>query len=213
MGSFAMTDAPRPFDGSLNYFRELLATQARNAQALWQAQNKTLQSMGDLARHQGEMVEGAVRRALDKPPAVPMTVQDATAAMLDRIAWLKTTMAEYQANSGILSELATRDNGAVANDLKARMMAALDEFKAAVAHAVPESLAAAGADIPAAIADQIELFKAALNESQTNSNILAEAAARSPGGAVASALQARMTAALDEFEAALRRAIKPDKTS
>ena len=59
-----------------------------------------------------------------------------------------------------------------------------------------------------AIAGQIDRLKVAMAEAQANSNILSELVARN-GGEVATILQSRLTAALDEVKAALTQAI-PD---
>jgi hypothetical protein len=58
--------------------------------------------------------------------------------MIGQFTSLKTTMLESQANSNILSELAARGGGEAANILQSRMIAALDEFKAALEQAIPE---------------------------------------------------------------------------
>jgi hypothetical protein len=54
-----------------------------------------------------------------------------------QIETIKTTILENQANANILSEMAARSSAEVANILQSRMMAALDEFKAALDQAIP----------------------------------------------------------------------------
>ena len=71
--------------------------------------------------------------------------------------------------------------------------------------AVPSS----SSSLQAAVIGQINSLKTTMQESQANSNILSELAARSSGDVV-NILQSRMFAALDEFKAALEQAI-PEK--
>lgn len=62
---------------------------------------------------------------------------DIRAVVGHQIEAFKTTILENQTNSNILSEMAARSSAEVANILQSRMMAALDEFKAALDHAIP----------------------------------------------------------------------------
>jgi hypothetical protein len=95
-----------------------------------------------VARQQGSFVVPAHHNP-KRPLRVPKV--HTSTAIAGQIDSLKTAMRESQANSNILLEVAARRNGEVANTLQSRMMAALDEFKAALEHAVPESLMSAGA--------------------------------------------------------------------
>jgi hypothetical protein len=101
--------------------------------------------LGDLAKRQAEMLEGTLRRSFGAQPPALASGSDIRATIAGQIESLKTAIRETQANSNILLEVAARRNGEVANTLQSRMMAALDEFKAALEHAVPESLMSAGA--------------------------------------------------------------------
>jgi hypothetical protein len=67
--------------------------------------------------------------------------------VIGQITSLKTTMLESQANSNVLSELAARSGGEVADILQSRMIAALDEFKAALEQAIPQTSAPASASL------------------------------------------------------------------
>lgn len=60
--------------------------------------------------------------------------------------------------------------------------------------------------LPAAVIGQIDSLKTAILEGQANTNILSELAARS-SGEVASVLQSRMIAALDELRSALEQVV------
>lgn len=64
----------------------------------------------------------------------------------------------------------------------------------------------AASSLPAAMIGQIDSLKTAILEGQANSSILSELAARS-SGEVASVLQSRMIAALDEFRVALEQVV------
>jgi hypothetical protein len=64
---------------------------------------------------------------------------------------------------------------------------------------------------PTALVDQIDSLKTTILESQANSNILSELAARSSGEAM-SILQARLLASLDEYKTALGQVALPSAT-
>jgi hypothetical protein len=141
---FPMADEAA-FGGGLSYVSELLAIQTRNMEAMREAQHMILEGLGDLAKRQAEMLEGTLRRSFGAQPPALASGSDIRATIAGQIESLKTAIRETQANSNILLEVAARRNGEVANTLQSRMMAALDEFKAALEHAVPESLMSAGA--------------------------------------------------------------------
>jgi hypothetical protein len=126
------------FGNGLKYFCDLLAIELRNMEAIGLAQQKMLEGMGVLAQHQAEMAEGTLRRSFGAQPSLPTPASGLHAAVIGQITSLKTTMQESQANSNVLSELAARSSGDVANILQSRMFAALDEFKAALEQAIPE---------------------------------------------------------------------------
>jgi hypothetical protein len=92
-----------------------------------------------------------LRRSFDAQPPALASGSDLRAAIAGQIEALKTAIKESQSNSNVLSELAARSSGDVANTLQTRMMAALDEFKAALEHAIPEKLTFAGAAEPPAV--------------------------------------------------------------
>ena len=126
------------FGNGLRYFGDLLAIEMRNMEAIGLAQQKMLEGMGMLAKRQAEIAEGTLRRSFGAQPSVPSSASGVQAAVIGQITSLKTTMQESQANSNVLSELAARSSGDVANILQSRMFAALDEFKAALEQAIPE---------------------------------------------------------------------------
>src|SRR5262245_36478452 len=117
----------------------------RNMDAVRLAHQKMLEGMGVLARHQVEMLEGAFSRSFAAQPSVLTSGSRILAAMPGQVEALKSAINVSQANAHVLSELAARSSGDVANTLHTRMMAALDEFKAALEHTIPDSLTFAGA--------------------------------------------------------------------
>jgi hypothetical protein len=146
-----MDGASQAFGGGLNYFSELLEIQMRNMEAMRLAQQKMLAGVGVLVQHQTEMLEGMLRRSLAPQPSSLASGSDIRAAIVGQVDLLKTSIQEGQANSNILAELAARSSGDVANTLQSRLMAALDEFKAALEHAMPETPKLAGAGAPLAV--------------------------------------------------------------
>ena len=129
-----MVDTLQSIDGGFGFLNELIGIQMRNMEAIRQAQQKMLEGIGGLAKRQTEIIEGTLRRSVSEPPAA--TSPDIRAVVGNQIESLKTTILENQANSNILSEMAARSSAEVANILQSRMMAALDEFKAALDHAI-----------------------------------------------------------------------------
>ena len=136
------------FGNGLKYFSELVAIELRNMEAIGLAQQKMLEGMGVLAQRQAEIVEGTLRRSFGAQSSgvegsLPASASGVQAMVIGQITSFKTTMLENQANSNILSELAARSSGEVAEILQSRMIAALDEFKAALEQAIPETPAPA----------------------------------------------------------------------
>ena len=130
-----MVDRLQSIDGGFGFLNELIGIQMRNMEAIRQAQQKMLEGIGGLAKRQTEIIEGTLRRSVSEPS--PATPPDIRAAVSHQIESLKTTILENQTNSNILSEMAARSSAEVANILQSRMMAALDEFKAALDLAIP----------------------------------------------------------------------------
>ena len=130
-----MVDTMQSANGGFGFLNELIGIQMRNMEAIRQAQQKMLEGIGGLAKRQTEIIEGTLRRSVSEPPAA--TSPDIRAVVGNQIESLKTTILENQANSNILSEMAARSSAEVANILQSRMMAALDEFKTALDHAIP----------------------------------------------------------------------------
>jgi hypothetical protein len=147
-----MESTSQLFGNGLKYFSELVAIELRNMEAIGLAQQKMLEGMGVLAQRQAEIVEGTLRRSFGAQPfgaegSLPASASGVQAMVIGQITSLKTTMLESQANSNILSELAARSSGEVADILQSRMIAALDEFKAALEQAIPQMPAPAAASL------------------------------------------------------------------
>jgi Phasin protein len=130
-----MVDTALSVDGGFGFLSDLIGIQMRNMEAIQEAQQKMLEGIGVLAKCQTEIIEGTLRRSVGEPAAV--TSPDIRATVGQQIEALKTTLLENQTNANILSETAARSGAEVANILQSRMMAALDEFKAALDHAIP----------------------------------------------------------------------------
>ena len=147
-----MVDPSLSVDVGFSFLSDLIGIQMRNMEAIRQAQQKMLEGIGVLAKRQTEIIEGIMRRSVGEPTAV--TSPDIRAVVSYQIESLKTTILENQANSNILSEMTARNSAEVANILQSRMMAALDEFKAALDHAIPDKISVGGSVAPAATAVQ-----------------------------------------------------------
>ena len=135
-----MESTSQIFGNGLKYFCDLVAIELRNIEAIGLAQQKMLEGMGVLARHQAEMAEETLRRSFGAQASTPTSASGIQSAVIGQITSIKTTMLESQAKSNVLSELAARSSGEVANILQSRMIAALDEYKAALEQAIPEQL-------------------------------------------------------------------------
>jgi len=134
-GVSVMVDTAQSLGGGFGFLTDLMGIQMRNMEAIRQAQQKMLEGMGVLAKRQTEIIEGTLRRSVSEPTAV--TSPDIRGAVSHQIETIKTTILENQTNANILSEMAARSSAEVADILQSRMMAALDEFKAALDHAIP----------------------------------------------------------------------------
>jgi hypothetical protein len=127
-----MEDATRLVSGGLKYLMDVLAIELRNLEALALAQQKMIEGLSVLLRHQTEIAGDTLRRAFDAKALAGNPPSGVGATVLAQIAALKTSIVESQANSSTLSEIAARSSGEVANILQARMLAALDELRAAL---------------------------------------------------------------------------------
>ena len=137
-----MEGATQIFGSGLKYLCYVVAIELRNIEAIGLAQQKMLEGCGLLAQHQAEMTQGTLRQSFDLQAARTSSASNLSAAMVEQIESLKSRILEGQANSNILTELAARSSGEVASILQSRMIAALDELKAALEQAVSAKSAA-----------------------------------------------------------------------
>ncbi len=133
-----MDGTSRLLGSGLAYLNELVAIELRNIEAIGLAQQKMLESMGVLAQRQAEMAQETLRRSFGPSPSPAIAAPGMQATVIGQVASLKTAILEGQANSNILSELAARGSGEVAGILQSRMIAALDEFTAALQKTIPQ---------------------------------------------------------------------------
>ena len=120
------------FGNGMKYLFDVAAIELRNMKALGQAQQKLVEGWSLLAQRQAEMVQGTLSRSFDQQVPKPQTVGFGPTALSGQIDSLKTAILENQANSNILTELAARSSGEAMSILQARLLASLDEFKAAL---------------------------------------------------------------------------------
>jgi hypothetical protein len=120
------------FGNGMKYLFDMAAIELRNMEALGQAQQKLVEGWSLLAQRQAEIAQGTLRRSFDQQAPKPPTVGFGPTNLIDQIDGLKTAILENQANANILSELAARSSGEAMSILQARLLAALDEFKAAL---------------------------------------------------------------------------------
>jgi hypothetical protein len=142
-----MVNPSQSADGGFGFITDLLGIQMRNMEAVRQAQQKMLEGIGMLAKRQTEIIEGTLRRSVSEPSQIKSS--DIRGVVGQQVESLKTTILENQANSNILSEMAARSGAEVADILQSRMMAALDEFKAALEQSIPDKMSVAGIAPPA----------------------------------------------------------------
>ncbi len=147
-----MSDLVRTSHGGLSYMTDMMGIQARNMDALHKAGQAMLDGIGVLARHQADTIGSVLARPVSAKLPVLTSGPYIAAAIGDGIDALKTGITETQARSNILSELTARSAGAVSTILQTRLLAALDEYKAALQHAVPEQPKAAAAPVVAPVA-------------------------------------------------------------
>jgi hypothetical protein len=115
------------FGNGMKYLSDVVAIELRNFEALGLAQQKMMEGWGQLAQRQAEIAtqitQGSLKRSFDVK---------GSSDLVGQIDSLKTAILENQANSNILTELAARSSGEAMSILQARLLAALDEFKAAL---------------------------------------------------------------------------------
>jgi hypothetical protein len=134
-----MNETTEIFGNGMKYLFDVAAIELRNMEALGQAQQKLVEGWSLLAQRQAEIAQGTLRRSFDQQVPKQQTVGFGTTGLIEQIDSLKTAIQENQANSNILTELAARSSGEAMSILQARLLAALDEFKAALGQVAPPS--------------------------------------------------------------------------
>lgn len=124
------------FGNGMKYLFDVAAIELRNMEALGQAQQKLMEGWSLLAQRQAEIAQGTLRRSLDQQVPQQPTVGFGPTGLIDQIDGLKTAILEGQANSNIMTELAARSSGEAMTILQSRLLASLDELKAALEHVV-----------------------------------------------------------------------------
>ena len=120
---------------SLEALANLVGIQMRNLDAFAAAQKAAMQSFGTLAKQQQETMTASFRTAATLPALLfEGDARDRVAKPIDAV---KAAMLDSTANSNVMSELAARSSATVATILQDRMLAALDELKAALLQAMP----------------------------------------------------------------------------
>jgi hypothetical protein len=112
----------------------LMAIQMRNLDAMVAAQKAALEGFGAFAKQQQETIGSTLRSATGTSTTVDADPRTVIVRPIDA---LKRAMIDNSANSNVLSELAARSSANVADILQKRMMAALDELRAALLEAMP----------------------------------------------------------------------------
>ena len=112
----------------------LLAIQMKNLDALAAAQKAAMEGYGTLAKQQQEMLAKSMQGAADLPST--LLEKDPQAAVGKPFDALKSAILNSTAQANLLSELAAVAGGNVADILRKRLLASIDETKAALQLAV-----------------------------------------------------------------------------
>jgi len=118
---------------SLAALADLVGIQMRNLDAFAAAQKAAMDSFGTLATQQQETMTASFRSAATLPAS--LLEGDARDRIIKPIAAVKAAILDSTASSNVMSELTARSSATIAGILQDRMLAALDEFKAALLQA------------------------------------------------------------------------------
>ena len=114
----------------------LMSIQLKNLDALAAAQKAAMEGMGSLAKQQQDILGARLTEAT----ALPTTLLDSAdprAALAKPFDAMKGAILDGSAKGNLLGEIATRSSAQVAGILQDRLLAALDETKAALLQTVP----------------------------------------------------------------------------
>ncbi|MBK1661779.1 phasin family protein [Paracraurococcus ruber] len=112
----------------------LMTIQMKNLDALAAAQKAAMDGIGTIARQQQDMLAARLQDVAGLPATLESDPQQAVAKPFDA---LRTAILDGSARSNMLSELTARTAASVSGILQARLLAALDETKAALLQALP----------------------------------------------------------------------------
>lgn len=131
-----MPDLPAPTVATGGALLTALARiQMRNLEALAEAARIGGAGLADLSRRQAESLDAALRAAaLRSTAGLPADAAGHIALPFDS---LRTAILDATAQGNLLAETAARAGAEVAEILQARLLAALEETKAALLQAVP----------------------------------------------------------------------------
>jgi hypothetical protein len=115
------------------------AIQVRNLDAFAAAARAGSESLSALVSRQSDILQTTLRSALARTETVPA---DSAARIAQPFDALKTAVLENTANMNVLSQMLAESNAKIATILQDRLLAALEETKAALQRATPASGAA-----------------------------------------------------------------------
>ena len=113
----------------------LMLIQMKNLDALVAAQRAAIDGLGSLAKQQQDMLSAKLKDATSLPAT--LIGSDPRAAIAKPFDGAKSAILNGTAQANLLSELAAQSGANVASILQNRLVASLDEFKAALLDAVP----------------------------------------------------------------------------
>jgi hypothetical protein len=113
----------------------LVSIQMKNLDALAAAQKAAMEGLGSLAKQQQDMLSAKLKDAANLPAT--LIERDPRAAIAKPFDSVKSAILDGTAQANLLSELAAQSGANVASILQNRLVASLDEFKAALLDAVP----------------------------------------------------------------------------
>ena len=113
----------------------LASIQMKNLDALVAAQKAAMDGLGSLAKQQQDMLSAKLKDAASLP--APLIGSDPRAAIAKPFDSVKSAILNGTAQANLLSELAAQSGANVASILQNRLIASLDEVKAALLDVVP----------------------------------------------------------------------------
>ncbi|MDO9708423.1 phasin family protein [Paracraurococcus lichenis] len=113
----------------------LMQIQMKNLDAMATAQKAVLEGMGTLARQQQDMLAASLKEFTASPPS--LLGSDPRAAVAKPFDAMRSALLDGTARGNLITQIAAQSNATVAGILQDRMLAALEETKAALLAALP----------------------------------------------------------------------------